>query len=342
MSNRLLSHLAHVELVTPTLDGSVRFFEDVMGLTQVGRADSSVYLRCWGDHYHHSLVLTEGEQPALGHAAWRTESAEDLERAVANVEAAGIVGEWREPTLGHGRAYRFAGPGGHVTELFWEVDRYQAPEELRSSYPERPQRPSTRGIAPRQLDHITIASSAIMEHARWHCDTLGFRFMAYNGLDHDPNMVVFAVVTTNEKSHDLGMGIDLSDIPGRIHHLAFWVESPEDLLRAADVLIEAGTPIEFGPGKHGIGEQNYLYFREPGGLRIEINSGGYRNYVPDWQPTEWRPSQGSNTMYRNVAMPDSMMEAFPPAAAGAAPELGAQPAGVAGGIENPWGAPRLG
>jgi hypothetical protein len=26
------------------------------------------------------------------------------------------------------------------------------------------------------------------------------------------------------------------------------------------------------------------------------------------------PSQGSNTMYRNVAMPDSMMEAFPPAA----------------------------
>lgn len=342
MSNRVLSHLAHVELITPTLDESTRFFEEVMGLTQVARSGSSVYLRCWGDYYHHSLVLTEGERPALGHAAWRSESADDLERAVANVEGAGITGEWRPPTLGHGRAYRFAGPGGHVTELFWVVDRYQAPLELRSSYPERPQRPTMHGIAPRQLDHITIASSSIMEHARWYCDTLGFRFMAYNGLDHDPSMVVFAVVTTNEKSHDLGMGIDLSDIPGRVHHLAFWVDSREDLLRAADVLIEAGTPIEFGPGRHGIGEQNYLYFREPGGLRIEINTGGYRNYVPDWEPVEWRPSQGSNTMYRNVAMPDSMMEAFPPAPAGAMPELGAQPVGAGGGMENPWGAPGLG
>jgi hypothetical protein len=27
---------------------------------------------------------------------------------------------------------------------------------------------------------------------------------------------------------------------------------------------------------------------------------------------KWLPSQGSNTMYRNLAMPDSMLEAFPP------------------------------
>lgn len=339
MSKRLLSQLAHVELITPKLEASARFFEEVVGLTECAREGSSIYLRCWGDYYHHSLVLTEGEHPALGHAAWRTESAADLDHAVARVEGAGVRGEWREPTIGHGRAYRFAGPGGHATELFWDVERYQAPPELRSTYPERPQRPAFHGIAPRQLDHVTIASSAIMDHARWYCDTLGFRFMAYNGLDHDPSIVVFAVITTNEKSHDLGMGVDLSDIPGRIHHLAFWVDSREELLRAADVLLESGTPIEFGAGKHGIGEQNYLYFREPGGVRIEINTGGYRNYVPDWEPVEWRPSQGSNTMYRNVAMPDSMMEAFPPDAKGAVPELGAQPAGPAGSLSNPWGSP---
>ena len=45
----------------------------------------------------------------------------------------------------------------------------------------------------------------------------------------------------------------------------------------------AGTPIEFGPGIHGIDEITYLYVREPGGFRIEINSGGWQNYQPDWE-----------------------------------------------------------
>jgi len=46
--------------------------------------------------------------------------------------------------------------------------------------------------------------------------------------------------------------------------------------------MESGVHIEFGPGRHGMGEQTYLYFREPGGNRIEVNSGGYRIYQPDW------------------------------------------------------------
>ena len=58
------------------------------------------------------------------------------------------------------------------------------------------------------------------------------------------------------------------------------------MLRAADVLMEAGTHIEFGPGRHGMGEQTYLYFREPGGVRLEVNSGGYRIYQPDWEPVK--------------------------------------------------------
>jgi catechol 2,3-dioxygenase len=83
-------------------------------------------------------------------------------------------------------------------------------------------------------------------------------------------------------------------------------------------LIEAGTPIEYGVGRHGIGEQTYLYFREPGGLRIELNTGGYRNYVPDWEPHVWKGSEGPNSMFRNIPLPESMLEAFPMPSAGAA------------------------
>jgi hypothetical protein len=86
--------------------------------------------------------------------------------------------------------------------------------------------------------------------------------------------------------------------------------------------------IETGPGRHGMGEQEYLYFKEPGGNRVEINTGGYRLYVPDWKTTKWTPAQGSQTFYRNIPMPESMLEGTP----NAAPQEGA---GVEG---NPWDA----
>ena len=327
MSERLISQLAHVELLTPRLDESARFFTDVIGLEVSGRDHKSVYLRCWGDFFFHSVQLTEAEQPGLGHVGWRTEGPEQLQRAVTALEAAGAGEGWSEDQEGHGPAYRYRGPGGHVQELFWEVERFEPQTDLRSAFPARPQRFAPRGVTPRQLDHVTVVTRDPYGDSEWYRDTLGYRFMEYTGLDDNPDLIVFSMVTTNEKSHDLGLVVDFSGVPGRVHHLAFWVDAVEDVLRAADVLMEAGVDIEFGPGKHGMGEQTYLYFREPGGLRLEINSGGYRIYQPDWQPVKWLPSQGSNTMYKNLSMPESMLEAFPPAL----PPEPLEPA-----VANPW------
>ncbi len=65
--------------------------------------------------------------------------------------------------------------------------------------------------------------------------------------------------------------------------------------------MENGVPIEYGPNIHGIGEQTFLYYREPSTLRIELNTGGYRNYVRlGGQHLE--ASQGSNNFYRNGRM----------------------------------------
>src|SRR5579871_963753 len=283
MHERYISQLGHVELVTPTLEESAQFMADVMGLDEQARDGDSVYLRCWGDFSTYTVVLTEGPQPALGHIGWRAQGPEALERAVARLEEAGVGDGWIEDQPGHGPAYRYRGPGGHVHELYWEVERYAAPDERRSQFPARPQRYVSRGATPRQLDHITVTTRDPLGDSCWYRDTLGYRFMEYTGLDHDPDLIVFSMVTTNEKSHDLGLVVDFTDVPGRLHHLAFWVDAVEDVLRAADVLMEAGTQIEFGPGRHGMGEQTYLYFRDPAGLRYEINSGGYRNYQPDWE-----------------------------------------------------------
>ncbi len=312
MPERLISQLAHVEVTTPTPDETIRFLVDVLGLEESARAGQSVYLRGWGDFFHHTLQVTEGEAPGLGHVAWRAEGPEQLEAAVARVEASGRGEGWHDGSVGHGPAYRYRSPGGHLHELLWEVERFRAPPGLASPFPNRPQRFVPRGVAARWIDHVTVATADPEGDARWLRETLGHRYTEYTVIPERPDLVVFAMTTVCERSHDLGLVWDPAGVPGRINHVAYFVESREALLRAADVLLNADTAIEFGPGKHGMGEQDYLYFREPGGLRIELNAGGYRNYEPDWEPVRFEPKQGSNVFYKNLAMPHSMFESFPP------------------------------
>lgn len=330
---KLLSHLSYVTITSPDVEASVRFYEERVGLTVVDRRGDAVYLRCWGDYYAYSVVVVPGPQPSLGTMAWRTSSAEALEEAVRRVEGAGVTGQWVDEHK-IGRAYRFTGPWGHSMTLHWDVTRHRPAEAEASIYPDRPEKRSAVAGAPRQLDHITVACSDVDAFAAWYNDVLGFRIMARTVLDEAP-ISVFSVLTTNEKSHDLGVVLDGSSAAGRINHYAFWVDTREELLIAADTLMENGVPIEYGPSIHGIGEQNFLYYREPSTLRIELNTGGYRNYVPDWEPNTWKPSQGSNNFYRNGAMPMSMTESFPPADGPSATEEGV-PDAIRDALLNPY------
>ena len=327
MRNRLIAHLAHVEILSPAPEESLGFYRDVLGLEPSDTDGQSAYLRGWGEWDHHSLVLTESDAAGVGHVGWRMLSPEHLDRAVARVRAAGVPGEWSDAAVGHGRAFRYRAPGGHLHELFYDVERYRAPPELASSYPNRPQAYRPRGIAPRQIDHVTLMSADPLGEAQWHRDTLGFTFTEYTVLD-DADVAVFTMLTNNEKSHDLGLIIDQSGTPGRLHHVSYWVDSRDELLRAADILMGSGAGVEFGPGRHGMGEQDYLYTREPGGARVEVNTGGYRRYEPDWETVKWTPAQGSNVFYRNLPMPESMLQATPHVDAG--PHDGA--------TVNPWDA----
>lgn len=336
---KLLSHLSYVAITTPDVEASVDFYKNHVGLTEVDRVDGAVYLRCWGDYYAYSVVVVPGDEPSLETMAWRTSSAEALEEAAKRIEAAGVEGEWIDDVHKIGRAYRFTGPFGHNMTLHWDVTRHDARaseghSHVASIFPDRPEKRSKIAGAPRQLDHVTVATSDVDAFVKWYVDVLGFRFMARTVLDEAP-ISVFSVLTTNEKSHDLGVVLDGSTRAGRVNHYAFWVDTREELLIAADVLMENGIPIEYGPNIHGIGEQTFLYYREPSSLRIELNTGGYRNYVPDWEANTWKPSQGSNNFYRNSTMPMSMTESFPPADGPSATEEGV-PDEIKDALLNPY------
>ena len=69
-----VAHLGHVELLTPKFEASAKFFIDVLGMTESGRAGDSIFLRGWDDYERYSLKLTASKTSGMGHAAFRCRS----------------------------------------------------------------------------------------------------------------------------------------------------------------------------------------------------------------------------------------------------------------------------
>src|ERR1700685_2906842 len=115
-----LAHLGHLEMLTPKPEESLRFFIDVLGMTESARQGDSVYLRGWDDYERHTLKLTASKLPGMGHVAFRARSPQALERRVAALKGSGFDIGWTDGDLGHGPAFRCRGAGGPIGALYFE------------------------------------------------------------------------------------------------------------------------------------------------------------------------------------------------------------------------------
>ena len=90
---------------------------------------------------------------------------------------------WIDGDVGHGRAYRFTDPDGHVFELYYEAERYEAPEHLRPSWRNQPQRYVGRGAAVKRLDHVNVLAADVRANSAFAQDVLGYRLYERIELD---------------------------------------------------------------------------------------------------------------------------------------------------------------
>ncbi len=293
-----VARIAHAELLTPTPEESLRFFVDVLGMEEESRDGASVYLRGWGDYLRYSLKLTEAPQPGLGHLALRAWSPEALDRRVAAIEATGLGRGWVEGDVGHGPAYRFTDPDGHLFELFYEAERYVPPEHLRPSWRNQPQRYVGRGAGVKRLDHVNVLAADVRANRTFAQDVLGYRL--YERIELDDGTETGAWLSLSIAAHELIYVEDAYGASGRLHHLAFWVDTREECLRAADLFVDNDVYIEAAPSKHAVAAGFFLYAYEPGGNRIEVTTGGYFVYDPDFEPTVWTAAERARGQFWGV------------------------------------------
>jgi catechol 2,3-dioxygenase len=285
-----IAHLGHVELLTPKPEESLRFFRDVMGMTVSGQKGDSVFLRGWDDYERHSLQLTASHTSGLGHAAFRTRSAQALERRLAALRAEGCEVTRADDNFGHGPAWRFRDPDGHVFELYWETEWYEAPVDRRPALKNQAERYPARGVNVRRIDHFNCLAVDVRACREFFQRSLGLRCTERIELDSGEEAGMW--LTSNNKSYDFAFTKEAHGVPGRFHHVTFALDSREAILQAADTFLEAGVFIETGPHKHAVQQTFFLYVWEPGGNRVEVAHAGARLILaPDWKTITWTETE---------------------------------------------------
>jgi catechol 2,3-dioxygenase len=120
-------------------------------------------------------------------------------------------------------------------------------------------------------------------------EQLGYRL--HERIELDDGTESGAWLSASIAAHELIYTADAYGARGRLHHLAFWVDTREECLRAADLFLDNDVPIEAAPSKHAIAQGFFLYGLEPGGNRIEVTTGGYFVFDPEYEPVVWSQAE---------------------------------------------------
>ena len=282
-----VAHLGHVEVLTDRFDESLDFFTRVYGLKLSALEGDSAYLRAWDDYEFHTLKLTRAATTGVRHIAYRVSSPQALERRVAAIEASPFKAlGWVEGDLGHGRAFRFEDPFGHVFELYWDTHRYQPDAADRPALKNMSSRYHGQGASPRRIDHLNLLAADVTVFRDFMVTCLGSRVTEQIRLDN--GRLGGCWFTVNNKTYDLACTEEHGGGMGRLHHVTYATDQREDILRAADIFLQNGVHIETGPHKHAIQGTFFLYVWEPAGNRVELANAGARLILaPDWEPVVW-------------------------------------------------------
>jgi len=242
-----ISSIRSVEVSTPDLAAAADFYTGIWGLSEVTRADDTVWLRASGDDPY-VLRLTSGAKTGVLSVTFRAADGADLEDIRGRLIAAGgtPVGNIA-PLAEHGGGIGFAvrDPSGRLYRVVQEDTRLTPLEAAERYMPDR-------------LAHVNINARDLDADIRFFEEGFGF------SLTDRSKMMGF--LRTNSDHHSVVLAIADVDT---LNHVAFNHPDWESVMKASGRMCDAGFGIGWGPGRHGPGDNVFLYFVDPFGMVIE-------------------------------------------------------------------------
>ena len=272
MASPWIAALRSVALNVPDLTVAESFYTRTWHLDVAARCDGVLYLRgTGGDAY--LLALHAGAPVQIRAVTLRARSEAALhEVAAATVRAGGRVvapiAALDDPAGGIGLIVR--DPDGRLFEIVHgDTQRADA-----ASVKDRPLR----------LAHAVLNSHDVEATQRFLETALGFTLA--------DRTRIMAFMNCNSDHHSLALGDTDNDA---LNHIAFLMPDLESVMRGGGRMKDAGHAIEWGPGRHGPGDNAFNYFIGPFGEVIEYTAeveqidDSYRARGPaDWA---WPPGR---------------------------------------------------
>jgi catechol-2,3-dioxygenase len=229
------------------------FYHDVWGLRQAEAKDGMVYLAAQGHDEPYVVRLRQTAENRIDVIGLATETRADVEALCEKVKAAGCKIAFEPRPLdgpGGGYGFRFFSKDGMCFEISSDVAR--GPARTLSRWDGVPER----------ISHIVLHSPDHKAAAQFFIDVLGFRLSDWLG-----DFMVF--LRCNQWHHRIAI------LPGPpcINHVAYDMQSIDDLMRGISRLKGKGVDIQWGPGRHTAGDNIFSYFVTPNGFAVEYTTG---------------------------------------------------------------------
>ena len=272
MASPWIAALRSVALNVPDLAVAEAFYTRTWHLDVAARRDGALYLRGTGSDTY-LLALHAGASVQIRAVTLRARSENALhEVAAAAVRAGGRVtapiAPLDDPAGGIGLTV--CDPDGRLFQIVHgDAQRADA-----TSIKDRPLR----------LAHAVLNSHDVEASRRFLEIALGFTLA--------DRTRIMAFMNCNRDHHSLALGDTDNDA---LNHIAFLMPDLESVMRGGGRMKDAGHAIEWGPGRHGPGDNAFNYFIGPFGEVIEYTAeveqvdDSYRARGPaDWA---WPPGR---------------------------------------------------
>jgi catechol 2,3-dioxygenase len=289
MSSPSISALRSVALVVPDLAKAEAFYRDTWHLDVAARGADALYLRGTGPDHH--LLALRGAAPAtaIRHVTLRARDAD----ALARIEAATVIAGG---TVLHGPK-PLDEPAGGTAILIRDPDgrRIQVVhgDALHGDAHEAKDRPI-------RLAHVVLNSHAVDASQRFFEQALGFALA--------DRTRIMAFLNCNRDHHSIALGEADNDA---LNHIAFLMPDVDSVMRGGGRMKDAGYAIEWGPGRHGPGNNAFNYFVGPFGEVIEYTADVQQidESYPVGTPSDWTWPPGRVDQWGISAPPSPRLKA---------------------------------
>ena len=240
MKSPLVAGLRSVALNVPDLARGEAFYAETWHLDVAAREPGALYLRGSGSDAC-LLALHRAPEVSIRDVTFRARSAAALASIAERAPRAGgriarPIGPLDEP--GGGVGLTIVDPHGRILR----VVHGDAPHADATNRPDRPQR----------LAHVVLNSHDVAASQAFFEQALGFVLA--------DRTRIMAFMNCNADHHSVALGDADNDA---LNHIAFLMPDLDSVMRGAGRMRDAGYPIEWGPGRHGPGNNAFSYFVGP-------------------------------------------------------------------------------